>query len=481
MRQLDLLRISLLAGLTGCLSGLESAQAGGQTTTSQGSGLEEVGESEEGTPTTAEDTGEDPVCEFGCEDPTHLVDGLVQCPDGKINRIGGGSFDPTITAPSCEGYEEYLGCTSDAECTEGSFGKCIHAEGYDEQTGTMLTSCYCAYSCASDDDCAGGSICLPPFVVEGTADWPTCLPGGCTIGSDCGECGECGLAAFHNGCHWEHKLACRTAGDLCSSDADCEAGGYCSTFFDAWDCQYPGCAIGRPLLVDAVPCTAAPRSRSDWSATPTGLPEDPELAAWWAEVAALEHASVASFARFGTQLLALGAPADLVRASKRAALDEIEHARLAYGLASAYGGAPVGPGQLRLQGVSTAATWREVVRGLIEEACVGETLGVAEAVIAAEVVRVPAVREVLERIAADELRHAQLAWRALAWLLREADEVDRAWAKTLLERAIWTASEVTGETHRPADGVLGGPSRAQVHHEARVRVLAPLARALGLP
>jgi rubrerythrin len=114
---------------------------------------------------------------------------------------------------------------------------------------------------------------------------------------------------------------------------------------------------------------------------------------------------------------------------------------------------------------------------------VGETLGVAEAMAAAESARVPAVRRVLERIAADELRHASWAWRSLAWLLREADVADRVWAQALLERAIRAVAEASGSSHgphRPADGVLGPVARAQLHHEASSRVLAPLARALCL-
>jgi hypothetical protein len=134
------------------------------------------------------------------------------------------------------------------------------------------------------------------------------------------------------------------------------------------------------------------------------------------------------------------------------------HAQLAYALASAYGREPIGPGQLNLHSVEFGTSWREVVRGLIVEACIGETLGVAEAMTAAEQEREPAVRAVLERIAADELRHAQLAWQSLAWLLGIAEAHDRAWALALLERTI---------------AAIGEP-----HRDASERVLAPLARAL---
>jgi hypothetical protein len=476
MQRLDLLRISLLASLTGCLATLDDGGSDGQTTTTMGSSAE--GEGTEG-------TGDGDVCEMGCEDPTVLAEGIVRCSDGRINRVGGGTFNPSIHESSCQGIEDSLYCTSDADCNSGANGKCIHGEA---SFDSVVTWCDCAYSCASDDECSQGSVCLPTSVT-GQPDWPFCLgASGCKTNSDCGECGECGIGAFDEGdCGFSYTLQCRTPADQCTSDAQCPGGSCVPHATGVWICQYGSCDIGRPFLIDAVACTAPPRQRSDWAARSHGFEQvgelgmDPELAAHWAKVAALEHASVASFARFGAQLLALGAPPELVRASKRAALDEIEHARLAYGLASAYGGASIGPGQLELHGLSMSASWREVVASLIEEACVGETLGVAEAMAAADSARVPAVREVLERIAADELRHAQLAWRSLAYLLREADAADRTWAQALLERAIRAVGEASGSgtgPHRPADGVFGPVARLQVHHEASSRVLLPLARAL---
>jgi hypothetical protein len=483
MQRLDWLRISLLASLTGCGTSLDDdGESEGNTTTTVGSGPDSSGED---TATSAEgtETGVDEVCELGCEGSTVLTEGIVQCPDGRINRVGGGSFEPIITASACEGTEMVTNCTADAECNSGPNGKCIHGVSYDD-LGTETTRCDCAYACAGDDDCGEGSFCLPPAVLPGLPDWPICWAGECATNSDCGECGECGLGAFNDGCGYAHAATCRTADDQCGGNEACaELAGECfPDSLGTWTCQYPGCAIGRPLLVDAVACMAPLRQRDDWASIPSSeLHEDPELAAYWAEVAALEHASVASFARFGAQLLSLGAPPELLRECKRAALDEIEHARLAYGLASAYAGRAIGPGQLDLHRISTAATWREVVAGLIQEACVGETLGVAEAMAAAESVRVPAVRSVLEGIVADELRHARLAWRSLAWLLREASDADRAWAQALLDRAIRAvgAGGSSDGPHRPLDGVLGPISRKQLHLEASSRVLAPMAQALG--
>lgn len=179
------------------------------------------------------------------------------------------------------------------------------------------------------------------------------------------------------------------------------------------------------------------------------------------------------------QLLAFGAPPELVRQTQQAALDEVHHAQLAYGLASAYAGAPIGPAQLEFGGVTIRSSWREVVSSLIVEACVSETLGVAEGLAALESTRVPAVRDVLAVIVADEQRHAQLAWRALTWLLGGAAADDRRWALALLQRTIASLRPTAEGLDRPAHGVLGGARRVVVLRQAIAEVLEPVARALA--
>ena len=57
------------------------------------------------------------------------------------------------------------------------------------------------------------------------------------------------------------------------------------------------------------------------------------LARYWARIGALEHASVASFARVSLQLLALGAPVEAV-APPHGRLAEAARARAAEGLAA---------------------------------------------------------------------------------------------------------------------------------------------------
>ncbi len=181
-------------------------------------------------------------------------------------------------------------------------------------------------------------------------------------------------------------------------------------------------SAGRPFVVEGAARVAgvrlgAPGARAgsvDVAALPAA--ERAALARHWTAAALAEHASVASFARFGLDLLALGAPPDLLLAAARAQADEVVHARLAFGLASAYAGRTVAPGPLAMHGAVLGADPVEVARSLAHEGCVGETVAVAIATAALDGARDPAVRRVLTRIVRDEARHAALAWRAARWI-----------------------------------------------------------------
>ena len=128
----------------------------------------------------------------------------------------------------------------------------------------------------------------------------------------------------------------------------------------------------------------------------------------WCAMAAAEHAAIASFARTTLDLLALGAPPDLVADTQRAALDEIEHARTMYALA----GTTLGPGPLA-PFAQIAPTLESFAVATLRDACVGETLGV---VVLRELAEArPDLAPILLPIADDEERHAELAFRMLAW------------------------------------------------------------------
>jgi hypothetical protein len=160
----------------------------------------------------------------------------------------------------------------------------------------------------------------------------------------------------------------------------------------------------------------------------------------------MEHASIAAFARFTLHLLALGAPPELVRDAQEAMGDETEHARLAFGLASAFAGRAMGPGPLAIEGALDGFDLRDFIATLIREGCIGETVAAIEAREALEDVTDPAVRAVLETIARDELRHAALAWRALGWVV-SSGRANRELVRSEVVRALREVSPRARPTH----------------------------------
>ncbi len=214
-----------------------------------------------------------------------------------------------------------------------------------------------------------------------------------------------------------------------------------------------GCAIGRPLVVGAETHLAPPVRRTQWSrgerpdASALSDAARADLASFWAHVGLMEHASVASFARFSLQLIAQGAPPALLLAAHEAASDEVRHAEACLALASTYGADAVGPGELpAVLGVETQDLIALAV-ATASEACIGETLSV---VLAAEQLRGatdPAVRRVLSRILRDETRHAALGWDTLRWVLARCPD-----ARDPVARIFANASEHLPSLHPFARG-----------------------------
>jgi hypothetical protein len=177
-----------------------------------------------------------------------------------------------------------------------------------------------------------------------------------------------------------------------------------------------------------------------------------------ASQAYLERASVDAFLELAQQVAAHGAPARLVERLRRAAGEEVEHARVVGELARARGCepppvdvTPAGPRSLLAIALENA-----------REGCVRETWGAAVAVAQGERAGDSDVREAMLRIARDELGHAALSWDLAAWLeTRLSAEETRAVAD---ERARAVA-ELEGEIEQalpPAwRAALGVPSREE--------------------
>ena len=192
------------------------------------------------------------------------------------------------------------------------------------------------------------------------------------------------------------------------------------------------CYVGRTFFLDEGVVKAALRKGGRWRAgalpSTAGMPERTRraLADAWARDGLFEHASVASFSRFTMQLLALGAPADLVRDTQLANVDEVKHAELCLGLASAYFGEPVEPTGLPFPApIVIEADLAAIAAESAMEACIGETVATVQAMEALATTTDPAVREVLRVTVEDEARHAERGWRFLAWAIDHGGEATR--------------------------------------------------------
>lgn len=170
---------------------------------------------------------------------------------------------------------------------------------------------------------------------------------------------------------------------------------------------------------------------------PAGLLEQPTLvpdhvAAYFTELAHLEAASVGAFRALGRELVRYGAPLSLRRAARRAARDEIRHARLAKSLACRFGGTYVPP---RVS-LKSASSLEMVARENATEGCVRETFGALMATWQARTAGDPVVRQAMRQIARDETRHAALAWRIARWAERKLDPRARDRVRASREAAV---------------------------------------------
>lgn len=454
--------------------GLVTAGCGGNVTLSGGGGGAGGGSG-------AGCAGSSPILQ-----PDGKPSGFVTCADGSIDRASQATC--TVKAvDTCKGTEATLNCTTAKDCTAKPYGSCISVSG--GAPGPETTWCQCQYQCSTDADCDAGYVCSCAGVADPGVAY--CIPkSNCATDADCGS-GECGLSAWDNGCGIAYSVACRSAADTCRVKSECTDPAYSECGVDGagnpFKCQPVGCAIGRPLFVGDTLLFAPTERRSDWMDSAIapdlrGLPPAirASLVAHFKAMAAMEHASIGSFARFSLELLALGAPPALLTATQDAASDEILHAQLAYALASAYSGAPVGPGKLPIAGVAPATDAAEIVDALVREACVGETIAAAEALTLSSMVKDPVLVSVYTRVSKDEARHAELGWRSLAWILSERPEL-RSVAEASFAQSIASISSAPlacPEEPSPDHGLLPSAALAALRTKAAREIVEPCRRAL---
>jgi hypothetical protein len=369
-------------------------------------------------------------------------------------------------------------CQSDADCTERPYGFCARSYATNAPEAPPAR---CHYGCVQDADCDSGSLCQ--------CDDPVghCVPADCRSDADCAGDALCAGWVREAGCSSERLYACQSPGDQCNGDEDCDDG-RCTLVDGTRQCAPFGPVCGRPFLVEGVARLAELRSGSDWAGGASRVealtPAERDLAArFWARSALMEHASIAAFARFTLQLMHLGAPRDLIERSQQAMLDETAHAKACFALASRYLGSAVQPGPLAMDAALDEHELEAIAVLTFHEGCVGETVAALEAREALDGAREPDVRAALERIAADEQSHAELAWRFVRWAMGQSATVrvsiERQAAR--LEAELGAPSRLArdvGDLEVTAHGVLSERRRAHLRRAALAEVVLPCASEL---
>jgi hypothetical protein len=381
-------------------------------------------------------------------------------------------------------------CDTDLDCDTLPNGYCTIDQS--SQVGPVRV---CVHACSQDSDCDSGQICSCADAFIHAVDGATIALGMCK-GAACASDADCGdllcIAPVDSNCGPARPVGfeCQSPDDECGGPGDCSAGKQCMHDGTRFTCQgRPTC--GRPFVVHGAARVASLGAAGDWAeqaihANPGEL--DAELRAavarHFVEAGLMEHASIAAFARFSLQLLALGAPAELISDTTRAIEDETRHARLCFGLAARYGSA-AGPGPLELTGALGAIDLLSVADLVITEGCIGETSAALEAAWAADAAADGELRAVLAGIAEDELRHAALAFRFVAWAAQRDARVEGLLARRVSE-ARDAAAAVTPASERSehaavlaAHGVLDEATRAEARRRALEEIVSGALGALS--
>jgi len=199
---------------------------------------------------------------------------------------------------------------------------------------------------------------------------------------------------------------------------------------------------------------------------------------WLADAAANEAASVQSFRALNRELRRCGLRSSA--ALRRAARQEIGHARLLDRLAKARGSERPKQGY-RLGGARSVF---EIALENAREGCVAETYAGLVALCQAETARNEEVRRAFASIAVEEAEHAELAWALHAELREkltptECDELDQAleFAIAALEtrESDWTKGLATGA---PSETIRVGMELGLPSRDADLHMRQGLARAL---
>lgn len=247
--------------------------------------------------------------------------------------------------------------------------------------------------------------------------------------------------------------------------------------FPAIHSDGPCYVIGRPLRSESG-VAALPGLHLQGEAPPLDE-RAARVGAAWCQRARTEWASVPAFQELAAQLTLAEAPASLVQAARRAAMDEARHAVDSARIAARVEGAPVvlhpQVGLHRKLTVGPEARARLAVESYLD-GCRQEGAAAACAWVEAQRATAPEVQAIQARIAADEARHAALGWAVVGWLAE--DPAARAALEAALEAP---PPPVEGDSDKDLEGfgVLSEAERGRITARIQGQARDRLAGLLG--
>jgi rubrerythrin len=196
------------------------------------------------------------------------------------------------------------------------------------------------------------------------------------------------------------------------------------------------CSVGAPDAMGNIPIECELPSvcegRGHACVRPRPATRIPTATAWLARAAHDEAASVHAFNCLSTELALHGAPESLLKRLRAAADDEVRHAARITRLAHEHH-ATVPTPEL------TDIPARDLLAIALEnaiEGCVHETWAALSAAHQARRAATSHLRTLYSEIAADEARHAELAWALDTWLMDQLTPRERALVETARRTAI---------------------------------------------
>lgn len=274
------------------------------------------------------------------------------------------------------------------------------------------------------------------------------LPDGCVVTGKPDGFAPCGYTENLN-----DFVACQVDHDANTQDAS-----ICFVLCDPTepDCLYYDLGDSGGSILTCGPGCIGRLRKDARDAFDTCAPLAESAGDFLARASTLEAASIDSFEALAGELEHHGA-AELAVAARRAARDEVRHARSVRRLARARNRFL---SRVRRTKRSAPRSVLDIALENAEEGCVRETFGAALATWQAENARDEDVRAAMKSIARDECKHAELGFRIDAWARTRLSERDRVRVDRARENALATLErDFTDALDEDSRARLGLPNR----------------------